>query len=92
MSKFEKDICKISELVEKPPIENAPSNLAIMGRHVLTPDIFDKINETEPGVGGEIPLRDALQKLDSIMESHSKEKPMTLQNSWSGLRHPLNLA
>ena len=37
-----------------------------MGRYVLTPDIFDKINETEPGVGGEIQLTDALQKLDSI--------------------------
>lgn len=37
-----------------------------MGRYVLTPDIFDKIDETEPGVGGEIQLTDALQKLDSI--------------------------
>ena len=37
-----------------------------MGRYVLTPGIFDKIDETEPGVGGEIQLTDALQKLDSI--------------------------
>ena len=37
-----------------------------MGRYVLTPDIFDKLDETEPGVGGEIQLTDALQKLDSI--------------------------
>ena len=65
-SEVEKDIYKISELVEKPPKDKAPSNLAIMGRYVLTPDIFDKIDETEPGVGGEIQLTDALQKLDSI--------------------------
>ena len=65
-SEVEKDIYKISELVEKPPKEKAPSNLAIMGRYVLTPDIFDRIDETEPGVGGEIQLTDTLQKLDSI--------------------------
>ena len=65
-SEVEKYIYKISELVEKPPMDKAPSNLAIMDRYVLTPDIFDKISETEPGVGGEIQLTDALQKLDSI--------------------------
>ena len=52
--------------MEKPPKEKAPSNLAIMGCHVLTPDIFDRIDESEPDVGGEIQLTDALQKLDSI--------------------------
>lgn len=52
--------------MEKPPRDKAPSNLAIMGRYVLTLDIFDKIDETEAGVGGEIQLTDALQKLDSI--------------------------
>ena len=52
--------------MEKPPREKAPSNLAIMGRYVLTSDIFDKIDETGAGVGGEIQLTDALQKLDSI--------------------------
>lgn len=60
-SEVEKDIYKINELVEKPPRDEAPSNLAIMGRSVLTPDIFDKINETEPGVGGEIQLTDAFK-------------------------------
>ena len=65
-SEVEKDIFNITELVEKPPMDKAPSNLAIMGRYVLTPDIFDKIDETEAGVGGEIQLTDALQKLDSI--------------------------
>ena len=66
VEKTEENVYKINELVEKPPRDKAPSNLAIMGRYVLTPDIFDKINETEAGVGGEIQLTDALQKLDSI--------------------------
>lgn len=48
-SEVEKNIYKISDLVEKPPRDKAPSNLAIMGRYVLTPDIFDKINEQNPG-------------------------------------------
>ena len=67
--KVEKEICKITELVEKPPMDKAPSNLTIMGRHVLTPDIFDKLDKTEAGVGGEIWLTDALQKLNSNLRS-----------------------
>ena len=66
LEKTEENVYKINELVEKPPRDKAPSNLAIMGRYVLTPDIFDKIDETEAGVGDEIQLTDALQKLDSI--------------------------
>jgi UTP--glucose-1-phosphate uridylyltransferase len=49
-------------MVEKPTPEEAPSNLAIIGRYILTPDIFDKIRHTEPGKGGEIQITDALQK------------------------------
>jgi UTP--glucose-1-phosphate uridylyltransferase len=56
--KTEDNIYKITKLVEKPPRDKAPSNLAIMGMYVLTPDIFDKIDETEAGVGGEIQLTD----------------------------------
>ena len=48
-------------MVEKPEPENAPSNLAIIGRYILTPDIFDIIRETPPGANGEIQLTDALQ-------------------------------
>lgn len=62
----EPNVYKINQLVEKPPLNQAPSNLAIMGRYVLTSDIFDKLKETEVGVGGEIQLTDALSKLDSI--------------------------
>lgn len=53
----------VERLVEKPAPENAPSCLAIPGRYVLSPTIFDCIRETKPGKGGEIQLTDALQLL-----------------------------
>ncbi|MCK5647821.1 MAG: UTP--glucose-1-phosphate uridylyltransferase GalU [Gammaproteobacteria bacterium] len=56
------DIFQISEMVEKPATEDAPSNLAIIGRYILTPDIFDILRETTAGVGGEIQITDALMK------------------------------
>ncbi len=49
-------------MVEKPRPEDAPSNLAIIGCYILTPDIFDLIADTEPGKGGEIQIADALMK------------------------------
>ena len=61
--KREGRVYKIEDLVEKPSIEDAPSNLGIIGRYVLTPEIFDCIKEVEPGVGGEIQLTDALRLL-----------------------------
>ncbi|WP_102264398.1 UTP--glucose-1-phosphate uridylyltransferase GalU [Mesobacillus jeotgali] len=57
------DLYKIRNLVEKPAKEEAPSNLAIMGRYVLTPEILDILENTEPGRGNEIQLTDALQAL-----------------------------
>ena len=54
-------IYRVDEMVEKPAKEDAPSNLAIIGRYILTPDIFDIIRETKPGANGEIQLTDALQ-------------------------------
>lgn len=54
-------IYRVDRMVEKPKPEDAPSNLAIIGRYILTPDIFDIIRETEPGANGEIQLTDALQ-------------------------------
>ncbi|MCK9874195.1 UTP--glucose-1-phosphate uridylyltransferase GalU [Frankia sp. AgPm24] len=56
-------IVRIEDLVEKPPIEEAPSNLAIIGRYVLAPEIFDVLRETPPGRGGEIQITDALRTL-----------------------------
>ena len=57
------DVVKVTGLVEKPTRENAPSNYAIIGRYVLQPQIFDILQHTPPGKGGEIQLTDALQTL-----------------------------
>ncbi len=53
----------VHDLVEKPQPQDAPSNLAIIGRYVLTPDVFDVIERTEPGSDGEIQLTDALKTM-----------------------------
>ena len=54
---------RISKLVEKPPLGQAESDLAVMGRYVLTPAIFDSLRRTQPGAGGEIQLTDAIAGL-----------------------------
>jgi len=60
------DIVRITDLVEKPPVDEAPSNLAIIGRYVISPAIFDLLRHTPPGRGGEIQVTDALQQLVSL--------------------------
>lgn len=90
--KAEDHVYKIRELVEKPPRDEAPSNLAIMGRYVLTPDIFDKIDETKPGVGGEIQLTDALQKLDSIYGVAFEGKTYDIGNRLEWLKTSIEFA
>jgi len=60
-SELEDGVYVISKMVEKPTPEEAPSNLAIIGRYILTPDIFDVIRNTPPGRNGEIQITDALQ-------------------------------
>ena len=54
---------EISDVVEKPPVEKAPSNLAIIGRYILTPEVYAAIDSTTPGSGGEIQLTDGLKNL-----------------------------
>jgi UTP--glucose-1-phosphate uridylyltransferase len=54
---------RVSDLVEKPPPDKAPSDLAIIGRYVLTPEIFTHLEKTRPGSGGEIQLTDGLRSL-----------------------------
>ena len=54
-------LTRVTAMVEKPPPEEAPSNLAVIGRYILTPDIFDIIRSTPPGRNGEVQLTDALQ-------------------------------
>lgn len=57
---------QVENLVEKPDSGTAPSNLAIMGRYILTPEIFMFLDEMETGAGGEVQLTDAIQKLNQI--------------------------
>ena len=60
---IEDRVYKVKNLVEKPSIEEAPSNIAILGRYIITPRIFEILEETKPGKGGEIQLTDALLQL-----------------------------
>jgi UTP--glucose-1-phosphate uridylyltransferase len=62
----EVDVVRVSQLVEKPSVEEAPSNLAVIGRYVLHPQVFAVLRETPPGRGGEIQLTDALQTLATL--------------------------
>lgn len=54
---------KLSSMVEKPKKEDAPSNMAVLGRYVLTPEIFDYLEKQTPGAGGEIQLTDSIKSL-----------------------------
>jgi len=57
---IEDGLYKVSNMIEKPAPEDAPTNLAIIGRYILTPDIFDIIRNLKPGAGGEIQITDAI--------------------------------
>lgn len=71
-------IFKISSMVEKPAPEDAPTNLAIIGRYILTPDIFDIIRHQPPGANGEIQITDAINE--------QAKKRMVLGYKFDGLR------
>ncbi|GAF65008.1 UTP-glucose-1-phosphate uridylyltransferase [Bacillus sp. TS-2] len=62
---------KISNLVEKPKISEAPSRYAIMGRYILTPEIFAILDNQEPGAGGEIQLTDAIKRLGETQDIYA---------------------
>lgn len=59
-SNIEDNLMMVSDMVEKPAVDKAPSNLAIIGRYILTPDIFEVIENTKPGKNGEVQITDAL--------------------------------
>lgn len=59
----EPNVFRIKDMVEKPAFKDAPSDLAIIGRYIFTPDIFDAIEQTKPGAGGEIQITDAMRLL-----------------------------
>ncbi|WP_010233808.1 UTP--glucose-1-phosphate uridylyltransferase GalU [Clostridium arbusti] len=60
---IEKGVYKVKDLIEKPSVQESPSNIAILGRYILMPDIFDVLEKTKPGKGDEIQLTDALKNL-----------------------------
>jgi UTP--glucose-1-phosphate uridylyltransferase len=62
---IEDRVYKVKDLVEKPSVEESPSNVAILGRYIITPEIFNILENTKPGKGGEIQLTDALKTLIS---------------------------
>lgn len=64
-------VYKVNDLVEKPSVETAPSNVAILGRYIITPEIFDILDNTRPGKGGEIQLTDALKTLISQQDMYA---------------------
>ena len=61
--KINDSLIEVSDIVEKPEAEKAPSTTAVIGRYILTPQIFDELEKTKPGVGGEIQLTDAIKSL-----------------------------
>ncbi|MDQ7083262.1 MAG: UTP--glucose-1-phosphate uridylyltransferase GalU [Aquificota bacterium] len=63
VKEIEDGVYIVEDLVEKPSPEESPSNLAIVGRYIFTPKIFEKLRETKPGKGGEIQLTDAMRLL-----------------------------
>lgn len=67
------DIYTVNDMVEKPAVEVAPSRMAVLGRYVINPEIFEILEKTEPGKGGEIQLTDALKVL-------AKQENMTALN------------
>lgn len=62
-TQVEPGVYEIKDMVEKPAFKDAPSDLAIIGRYIFTPDIFDAIEQTQPGSGGEIQITDAMRIL-----------------------------
>ena len=91
-SEIAENIYKINNLVEKPEISKAPSNLAIVGRYVLTPDIFDKISQTELGFNGEIQLTDALSKLDEVYGVKFDGKVFNIETRLEWLKSSIDFA
>ncbi len=69
--KINDQLVLIKNMIEKPNAEEAPSNLAISGRYILTPDIFEFLEKTQPGKGGEIQLTDALQEMQKTKATYA---------------------
>ena len=88
----EENLYLIENMIEKPSVDEAPSNLAIMGRYILDSKIFDYIDEVPPGFGGEIQLTDAMRLLDDIYGLVFKGKTYDIGNKVEWLKTSLEFA
>ncbi|MBI5253767.1 MAG: UTP--glucose-1-phosphate uridylyltransferase GalU [Euryarchaeota archaeon] len=89
------EVYKIEDLVEKPRPKEAPSDLGIIGRYILTPEIFECIEKVKPGVGGEIQLTDALRILKEKQEIYAYEfkgKRYDIGNKLDWLKSSIEIA
>jgi UTP--glucose-1-phosphate uridylyltransferase len=68
----EQELVRVKSIVEKPAREVAPSNLAVIGRYVFTPEIFDALDRIEPGAGGELQLTDAIGLLNETQTVYGR--------------------
>jgi len=85
-------IYKIEDLVEKPKIHEAPSNLGIIGRYILVPEVFDYIREVSPGIGGEIQLTDALRSFNQLYGYLFKGRFHDIGNQVDWLKSSIEIA
>lgn len=85
-------IYEIEDLVEKPKLHEAPSNLAITGRYILAPEVFDHIENLSPGFGGEIQLTDAMKSLDQIYGHVFDGKIFDIGNTVEWLKSSIEFA
>ncbi|OIQ00273.1 MAG: UTP--glucose-1-phosphate uridylyltransferase [Zetaproteobacteria bacterium CG2_30_46_52] len=99
VSSEENGVYRLTGMVEKPKPEDAPSNLAMIGRYIFTPSLFAFLNDAQPSVGGEIQLTDAMQKLAAVepmygvvvdAERFDAGNPLgfLIANLTLGVRHP----
>ncbi len=91
-NKVSNTLYEIEDLVEKPKLHDAPSNLAITGRYILTPEIFDHIDNLIPGVGGEIQLTDAMKSLEKIYGHVFDGKIYDIGNTVEWLKSSIEIA
>jgi UTP--glucose-1-phosphate uridylyltransferase len=91
-NKISDTLYEIEDLVEKPKLHDAPSNLAITGRYILNPEIFDHIDNLTPGVGGEIQLTDAMKSLEKIYGHVFEGKIYDIGNTVEWLKSSIEIA
>ena len=90
--KVNDSLYRIEELVEKPKLSEAPSNLGITGRYILTPEIFDHLENVSPGVGGEIQLTDAMKSLETVYGHVFDGKIYDIGNTVEWLKSSIEMA